>query len=303
MMADVDRFGESTAECPVHLTEDAFRRGYGTFEVALERRGDEWYIDRLADALELGFRHFDTAQGYGTEEHVAAAIERSDVSREEVFIATKLHWQHLGYDDAIESAHESRERLDVDTIDLLYVHVPVKTYDPDETLPALDALVDEGVANRIGLSNFLPGMLETAIERLEHDVFAHQVEMHPLLQQRRLHALAREHGHWLIAFSPFMKGLVREIRELRSIAASHDVTPFAVSLAWLLAQPNVGVLSHSTTPSHMRANIEGDLPALDDGDYELIASIDREYRMWDGRIDPWNRPIADESGASDDIET
>lgn len=129
----------------------------------------------------MGFRHIDTAQNYGTESHVAGAIDQSDCSRDDVFIATKLSWSNLGYDDAIRTANESCERLGVETIDLLYVHVPYDTYDPAETLPALDSLVDDGVISHIGLSNFLPGMLEEAIDRLEHPLFAHQVEMHPLL--------------------------------------------------------------------------------------------------------------------------
>lgn len=279
-----------TAELPQSIDPDAFRRGYGTYEVALDRIGDEAYIDVLQQAIEIGYRHFDTAQQYRTEEHVGQAIERSEVDAREVFVATKLHWSNLSYEDAIETAEESRERLDVDSIDLLYVHVPYKSYSPEETLPALDTLVDDGVVDHIGLSNFLPEMLERAIDHLEHPVFAHQVEMHPLLKQETLHGLAVEHDHWLVAFSPFMKGLIGEIKELRSIANRHGTTPHMVSLAWLLDHPNVAVLSHTKSTDHLKSNRHGALPRLDQEDREELADIDREYRMWDGRIDPWNRP-------------
>lgn len=280
---------EHTAELPAPLSETVFRRGYGTFEVALDRMGDDRYVEILRRALAMGYRHIDAAQAYDTEAHVARAIDRAAVDPDEVFVATKLHWQNLGYDDAIDTARASRDRLGVDTIDLLYVHVPTGTYDPDETLPALDTLVDDGVIDHIGLSNFLPGMLGTAINRLDHPVFAHQIEMHPLLRQSTLHATAVEDGHWVVAFSPFMKGLIGEIRELRSIAERHDTTPHQVSLAWLLEQSNVAVLSHSTTEAHMRSNLVGDLPLLDREDLDVIEGIDREHRMWDGRIDPWNQ--------------
>lgn len=90
--------------------------------------------------------------------------------------------------------------------------------------------------------------------------------------------------------------MIGEIREPRTIADRHDTTPHAVSLAWLLDQPNVAVLSHSTNKSHMRANLTGDLPALTAEDCELIRGIDREYRMWDGWIDPRNQ--ADPPGMS-----
>lgn len=280
---------EHTIDSPAHISSQPFRRGYGTYEVALDRIGDEAYTDLLRQAIDLGYRHIDTAQQYQTEPHVADAIQRSKVDSDDVFVATKLHWSNLGYDDAIETALESKERLGVDTIDLLYIHVPHGTYDPNETLSALDFLVDDGVVDRIGVSNFLPEMLEVAIDRLDHPLFAHQVEMHPLLRQNELHQLAVDYGHWLVAFSPFMKGLIGEIRELRTIANRLDTTPHAVSLAWLMDQPNVAVLSHSKKVPHMRANLSGDLPILTDEDRDLIEGIDREYRMWDGRIDPWNR--------------
>lgn len=283
-----------TARVPPEIPAARFRRGYGTYEVGLDRLGESAYVDVLTTALDLGYRHLDTAKQYDTETLVAAAIDRSDVTRETTFIATKLHWDDLGHDDAIEAAHGSRDRLGVDSIDLLYVHVPVRTYDPDETLPALDHLVETGVVDRIGLSNFLPGMLERAIDRLDHPVFAHQVEMHPLLDQARLHALAVDHGHWLVAFSPHMRGLIGEIAEVREVADRHGCSPHAVSLAWLLDRPNVAVLSHSTTRSHMRANLRGDLPDLTDADRRVIDGIDREHRVYDGRLDPWNQPIADE---------
>ena len=280
---------EHTVGIPAALSSQQFRRGYGTYEVALDRLGDGAYTDLLRQAIDLGYRHIDTAQQYQTEPHVADAIQRSEVDSEDMFVATKLHWGNLGYEDAIETAIESKERLGVDTIDLLYVHVPYDTYDPDETLPALDALVDDGVVDHIGVSNFLPEMLEVAIERLDHPLFAHQVEMHPLLPQEELHQLAVKHGHWLVAFSPFLKGLISEICEIRTIADRLDSTPHAVSLAWLLDHPNVASLSHSKNESHMQENLAGDLPVLADDDRELIRGIDRKYRMWDGRIDPWNQ--------------
>jgi diketogulonate reductase-like aldo/keto reductase len=281
---------DHTASLPPGLDELAFRVGYGTHEVGLARIGDEAYTRILERVLETGYRHLDTAQVYDTEPHVAAAIDRSNLTHDEVFVATKLHWSNLGYDDAIETAKESRETLRVDSIDLLYVHVPVQTYDPDETLPALDTLVDDGVVDRVGLSNFTPEMLEVALDRLETPVFAHQVEMHPLLQQETLHAHAVEDGHWLVAFSPVIRGLVREIAELRTVAADHDATTFDVSLAWLLSKPNVALLTHTTDEGHMRANREAAALELDEADLATIDAIDREWRAYDGRIDPWNQP-------------
>lgn len=275
------------------IDDHAFRRGYGTFEVAIDRIDDDAYTETIATAIDVGFRHLDTAQVYDTESLVGDAIRRSDVPRDELFVATKLSWENHAYDDAVTSAEASRERLGVDAIDLLYVHVPTDTYHPDETLPALDHLVEEGVGERVGVSNFTPELLREANDALDVPLFAHQVEMHPLLHQSELHELAMEHGHWLVAFSPYVKGMVREIVELRAVADRHDVTPFDVSLAWLLSKKHVAVLSHSRDPTHMRETVTGPRVTLEDSDFARIDAIDREFRAWDGRSDPWNQPEPD----------
>jgi diketogulonate reductase-like aldo/keto reductase len=227
---------------------------------------------------------------YGTEEMLRDAIGRSGVERREMFVATKLDLDVMGYDDVLRTADESRRRLGVDTIDLFYVHVPVETYDPVQTLRALDRAVDEGIIARIGLSNFPKGMLLDAIERLEHPPFAHQIEMHPLLQQRDLHAIAIEHGHWIVGFSPMIRGLVGEVEELRTIADKHDVSPAEVSIAWLHAQPNVASLLHSTNPDRLARGARGPTVELDNSDLARITAIDREWRAYDDRSDPWHQP-------------
>lgn len=279
-----------TAELPAGVDEAAFRLGYGTYDAGLDRIGEEAYVQIIETALTSGYRHLDTAEVYDTEPHVSAAIDRSNLDRDDVFVATKVSWENLAHDDLVEATRESRETLGVETIDLLYVHVPYDTYDPKETTAALDHLVETGVVDNIGLSNFTPKLARQAIDHLDTPVFAHQVECHPLLQQDELRELAVDDGHWLVGFSPYIKGLVGEIEELNAIADKHGTTPFRVSLAWLLSKRNVAVLSHSTTPSHIRANREWPSLQLDAEDVELIEGIDREFRAWNSRIDPWNQP-------------
>lgn len=279
-----------TAVVPEPLTDRAFRNGYGTYEPTLGRRDPDWYITILVHAIQAGFRHFDSAQMYGTEELLGEAIRRSGVERSELFIATKLDLDVMGYDDVLRTADESRRRLGVDTVDLFYVHVPVETYDPNRTLAALDQAVDDGLVARIGLSNFPTGMLLDALERLAHPPFAHQIEMHPLLRQVELHELAIAHGHWIVGFSPLVRGLIGEIAEVRAIAEKHGVTPAEVSIAWLHALPNVATLVHSTNPSRLAAGGRGPSVRLDEEDLASIASIDREWRAYDDRSDPWHQP-------------
>lgn len=280
----------TTAHMPSGLAERVFRNGYGTYEPSLRRRDREWYVEILIQAIRCGFRHFDSAQMYGTEEMLGDAIRRSGIDRTELFVATKLDLDVMGYDDVLRTAEESRRRLGVEIIDLFYVHVPVETYGPTRTLPALDRAVDEGIIARIGLSNFPAGMLLDALDRLEHAPFAHQIEMHPLLQQRELHSMAVEHGHWVVAFSPLIRGLVGEIEELAAIADKHDASPAEVSLSWLHSLPNVATLVHSTNSERLAAGGRGPKLVLDPDDVATITAIDREWRAYDDRSDPWHQP-------------
>lgn len=284
------RGGDHTAPVPSPLSEEVFRAGFGTYDTALDRYGDEGYIDLLVAALETGYRCFDTAQMYRTETHLAAAIERVGLA-DEVFVATKLGLEELGYDEALRSADTRREKLGVEVLDLLYVHVPIETYDPVATPRALDAVVAEGIAARIGLSNFPVPMLLDAMDALETPIFAHQIEMHPLLQEHELHELAVDHGHWIFAFAPTMRGLANEVVELQAVAARHDLTAFEVSLAWLHSRRNVATLTHSGNPDHMASNLAATRLVLDDEDLALIDGIDRRFRIYDDRTDPWNQPL------------
>ncbi|ACM55688.1 aldo/keto reductase [Halorubrum lacusprofundi] len=260
------------------------RLGYGTYKLA---DGEEC-VGGVAHAIETGYRHIDTAQGYDNEASVSVGIDRTDVGREDLFVATKLSTGNLSYDDATATARVSRDRLGVDSIDLLYVHWPINTYDPEETLPALDDLVDDGVVDRIGLSNFQPDQLDEAIDRLDHDVFAHQVECHPLLQQEKLRERAAEHDHWLVAYSPIARNRVADVDVLQEIAAAHDASPAQVSLAWLLSKDRVAPIPKAADFDHVEANWaarEIDLTADEIG---RIDTLDRGERIVDFEEAPWN---------------
>ena len=157
---------EHTVGIPAELSSQQFRRGYGTYEVALDRLGDEAYTDLLRQAIDLGYRHIDTAQQYQTEPHVADAIQRSEVDSEDMFVATKLHWGNLGYDDAIETAIESKERLGVDTIDLLYVHVPYDTVDYSNSILKMYARNTTGRKTTSRLGESVIGRFRLLIEEI-----------------------------------------------------------------------------------------------------------------------------------------
>jgi 2,5-diketo-D-gluconate reductase B len=238
-------------------------------------------------ALELGYRHVDTARAYGNEVAVGAGIAAADVPRDEVFVATKINYPDLGYRDVLECAAESRERLGLETIDLLYVHWPIGAYDPEGTLDAFDRLVSDGTVGHVGVSNFTPDLLVEALDRLDAPVLAHQVEMHPLYRQSELHELAVEDDHWLVAYSPLAQGELLDDPTLREVAAKHGASTAQVALAWLLAKENVAVIPKATG-EHLLENHEARDVELGEEDVARIDAIDREVRTTDHDWAPWN---------------
>jgi len=244
--------------------------------------------DAVETALDVGYRHLDTAQSYDNERQVGEGLARADVPREEVFLATKLATSNLGYGDALRTARASADRLGVETIDLLYVHWPIDTYDPDETLPALDELYDEGTIAGVGLSNFTPALLNEALDRLDAPMLAHQVECHPMLPQRELRAIAREEGHWLVAYAPIARNQVTEVETIREVAESHRATPAQVALAWLLTKEVVAPIPKATG-EHVAENRAACELELDPDAVDRIDAIEERRRLIDFEAAPWNR--------------
>ncbi|WP_440008142.1 aldo/keto reductase [Halomicrococcus sp. SG-WS-1] len=261
------------------------RIGLGTYD----NTDPEQCADVVAAALEMGYRHVDTAQEYDNEAYVGEGIAQANVDREDVFLATKVWDDNLAHDDVLASTNESLDRLGVDSLDLLYVHWPRDTYDAEDTLPAFDELYDEGTIDHVGVSNFTPDQLDTARETLDAPIFAHQVEMHPLLQQEELQEYAREHDHWLVAYSPVARGKVTEVDEIREVAEKHDATPYQVSLAWLAAKENVAAIPKTSSEEHLQDNFEARKIDLDDEDVAAIDGIEREERIVDPDDAPWNQ--------------
>ncbi|SDM56103.1 Aldo/keto reductase [Halogranum gelatinilyticum] len=265
------------------------RLGLGTYQ----NTDREQCIESVRTAIEMGYRNIDTAQMYDNEayvgEGIARALDEMDGDREDLFVATKLDTDNTGYDDVVETTKESLDRLGLDSVDLMYVHWPLDAYDAEETLPALDEVVDEGLVDHIGLSNFRPDQLDEAREILDAPLFAHQVEMHPLLPQEELVSYAQEHDHTLVAYSPVARGEVADNETIADIADAHDASPYQVSLAWLLSKDNVAAIPKATSEAHIRDNFEALALELSDEDLAAIDAIDDRNRLVDFDEAPWNQ--------------
>ncbi|MFC4360393.1 aldo/keto reductase [Halobium salinum] len=241
-------------------------------------------------ALESGYTHVDTAQFYGNERAVGEGIAAASVPREEVFVATKLHPEQTGlaYDEVLDGVEDSLRRLGVDTLDLLYVHWPVGNYDAAETLPAFDELVDRGTVDHVGVSNFGPDLLDEALDVLDAPLFAHQVEMHPLLQQEALLEHAREHDYYQVAYSPLAQGGAFDVPEVVRIAERRGVSPAQVCLAWLLSKENVTAVPKATSEAHIADNRAALDLALTSAEVESIDGVRRTERLIEREGAPWS---------------
>ena len=243
--------------------------------------------ESVATALDTGYRHIDTAQAYGNEAAVGDGIKQAAVDREDVFLATKIWIDNLAYDDVLETAEASLDRLGVDSVDLLYVHWPSRTYEAEETLAAFNELYDQGKIDRIGVSNFEPEQLAEAIELSDAPIVANQIEIHPLLQQEELREVCADHDVELVAYSPLARGEVFDIPEIESIADDHGVSPAQISLAWL-RHHGITAIPKATSGEHIRDNWASLSVSLSDAEIDTIDSIDTTDRRVDPDFGPWN---------------
>jgi len=234
--------------------------------------------ESVKTALEAGYRHVDTAQIYGNEAAVGEGIAAADVDRDDVFLATKVWIDNLAPEDVAASTRESLQKLDTGYVDLLYVHWPAGEYDPEETLPAFAELRDDGLIDRIGVSNFEPHHLDAATDALGEAPFANQVECHPLLRQEELREYAAANDVELVGYSPLARGKILDDPTIAEIAEKHGVSAAQVSLAWL-REKGVTAIPKATGEDHLRDNWASLGLELDDEDVEAIDTLGRTDRQ------------------------
>jgi 2,5-diketo-D-gluconate reductase B len=262
--------------------------GYGTWM----RRGRAGRACMEA-ALEAGYRHIDTAQGYQNEAMVGAAVAASGLARPEIFITTKVKPPHLTRAMFIPTVEESLERLRISYVDLLLIHwpspqneVPMASYIED-LLKARDL----GYARSIGLSNFTQPLLTQAEEIAGPKQFSHlQIEVHPFHQNREMVAIARSKGLHVTAFSPLALGRVAEDPIIQAIAAEHAATTAQVTLAWLMAR-DFTVIPSSSNAGRIRENLASIKLALSGTAMERLDSLNRNMRL----LSPEHAPPWDEA--------
>jgi diketogulonate reductase-like aldo/keto reductase len=233
----------------------------------------------VASALEIGYRHIDTAQSYDNEGQVGRALAASGVARDEIFLVTKVRPSNFGAADAVASTRESLRLLQSDYVDLLLLHWPNPQVPVAETLGALSTLVDEGAVRHLGVSNFPTALMREALPHAP--LLANQVEYHPYLAQSALLAQAREEDYLLTAYSPIAKGRVMDDPTLQAIGADHGKSPVQVTLRWLVQQPNVAAVPKSANPERQASNLDIFDFALSDDEMARIGALARGERIVD----------------------
>jgi diketogulonate reductase-like aldo/keto reductase len=230
-------------------------------------------------ALEIGYRHVDTAAVYGNERGVGRAVRASGVPREQVFVTTKV-WnddQRSGRDAVTRAFDESLRRLAMDYVDLYLVHWPVKgRY--REAWRALEAIYATGRAKAIGVSNFLVHHLEDLLGDAEVTPMVNQVEFHPRLVQRELMDFCRARGIVQEAWSPLMKGKVNDEPVLRDLAAKYRKTPAQVVLRWNL-QHGIVTIPKSVRRERLEENAAVFDFHIEPADMARVDALDRGERV------------------------
>ncbi len=217
---------------------------------------DEECAAMVARALEVGYRHLDTAAGYGNEEAVGEGLRRSGLSRDEVFVTTKVWWTNLAPEDLRASAEASRERLGLETVDLLLIHWPNPAIPLDETIAALAEAKRDRLARHIGVSNFPTRLLAEAIRLSPEPLVANQVEYHPYLDQTKLLAACRDAGMAVVSYCPLHRGGgLFEEEAVREAAAAHGKTPGQIVLRWHVQQEGVVAIPRTSKQSRLAENI------------------------------------------------
>ncbi len=246
--------------------------GFGTFRL----RGEE--CRRAVEAaLEIGYRHIDTAEIYGNESVVGEVLRASPVRRETLFVTTKAWKDDLSPEGVRRSLQGSLDRLGLEYVDLWLIHWPNPAYDLRVTLDAMMDLKDQGRTRAIGVSNFPVAMFEEA--SVLAPVACNQVEYHPYLAQDAVLRAARAHHAAVTAYSPLAIGKVLNDSVLVAIGRKHGKSAAQVALRWLIQQPGVVAIPKAGDRKHAEENFDVFDFALDDEDMKSVGDLSRGVRL------------------------
>jgi len=261
------------------MTKPIPQFGFGTWN----HPEDETYRI-VAQALEIGYRHIDTAEMYGNERAVGRAIKESGLKRDEVFITTKVPPEAYGKGQIIKHAKASIEKLGVEQADLYLLHWPSPgdQYDAHDYVAQLGGVLDANLTRQIGVSNFTKKYMDIAFEVLgDRPIATNQVEAHVLMQNRPIVDYCKAKNISITAYCPLARGRLSNHEGLKAIAAKHNATPEQVGLAFLMAEGLI-VIPSSSKRERIQSNWDAQKVKLSADEIAQIRKMDENKRLVDG---------------------
>jgi 2,5-diketo-D-gluconate reductase A len=249
--------------------------GFGVFQIEPKDT-----VEAVMTALQAGYRHIDTAEGYGNEKQVGEAVAKSGLDRGDVFITSKLSNDAHLPDDARVAFEVTLEALGTGYVDLFLIHWPLPTrYDGDfvSTWQTLEEFYRDGRARSIGVSNFQPHHLRRLHSESQVPPAVNQIEVHPYLTQDEVRAFCAEHQIAIEAWSPIAQGEVLGDPEIATIAERTGKSPAQVVLRWHIERGDI-VFPKSVTPARIRENIDIFDFELSAQDIETISALNKDRR-------------------------
>jgi 2,5-diketo-D-gluconate reductase A len=247
--------------------------GLGVYKIA-----DDEAAAAVRHALEVGYRHVDTAALYDNERGVGQGIHESGLDRDDVFVTTKVWNDDQGFDQTLRAFDRSLDLLGLDEVDLYLIHWPVPSRDLYvDTWRALERIRSEGRARSIGVSNFTEEHIQRLIDESGVTPVLNQVELHPALPQTGLREFGAGAGILTEAWSPLARGRVLESPQLVDLSRAHGKSPAQIVIRWHLQLGNV-VIPKSVTPSRIEENFDVFDFELTDTDMATIATLESGAR-------------------------
>jgi diketogulonate reductase-like aldo/keto reductase len=242
----------------------------------------------VAGAIKSGYRHIDTAAMYKNEEAVGEGIRASGLMRDDIFLTTKVWPTDLADGDLQRSVEASLGKLGFDAVDLALIHWPSKTVPLKESIKALNAVRDAGMARHIGVSNFPTALIEEAVALSSAPLACNQVEHHPCLDQTKVIDTCRKHGMAVISYCPlFRGGDIFDSDTISGLAEKYGKSPAQVILRWHIQQSGVGAIPRSTNLGRIKDNLAILDFALEDGEMTAISAFQtRNERICDFEFSP-----------------
>jgi 2,5-diketo-D-gluconate reductase B len=250
------------------------RLGLGTF-----RMQGEVCRAAVESALALGYRHIDTAEMYGNEDAVGAAIAASRVPRGDLHVTTKVWHENLAPDAIRRAFDASLKKLKLDHVDLYLVHWPSDNMNLPAIFETLLRLKQEGRTRAIGVANFNIALLKTVVDGLKAPIACNQIEYHVMLDQTPMRKYLAAKSIPLVAYAPLAQGRAASDETLIAIGRKHNASAAQVALKWLLDQDGVAAIPKASRAESQQANLDALKVKLDDEDRKAIAALPKDKRF------------------------